>query len=82
MNSPIALRQFDEDEYRNHVRTLPGDELVKEGKKLRGLVGNVVSAGPPCVFDQQLRICREESAQASEMRSSIITDCETTRHSG
>jgi len=60
MSSPIALRQFDEDEYRNRVRTLSDEDLVKEGKKLRSLVGRVVSAGPPCVFDIELRICREE----------------------
>jgi hypothetical protein len=60
MSSPIALRQFDEDEYRNRVRTLSDEDLVKEGKMLRSLVGNVVSAGPPCVFDIELRICREE----------------------
>ena len=64
MNSPIALRQFDEEEYRNRVRSLSDDELIREGKKLRSLCGNVISAGPPCVFDQQLRICRELSAQA------------------
>jgi hypothetical protein len=60
MSSPIALRQFDEDEYRSRVRTLSDDDLIKEGKKLRSLVGNVVSAGPPCVFDIELKICREE----------------------
>jgi hypothetical protein len=59
MTSPIALRQFDEDEYRNRVRPL-SDDLIKEGKKLRSLVGNVVSAGPPCVFDIELKSCREE----------------------
>jgi len=60
MSSPIAFREFDELEYRNHVRTLSDEDLVKEGTKLRSLVGNVVSAGPPCVFDIELRICREE----------------------
>ena len=60
MNSPIALREFDEEEYRKRVRSLSDADLVKEEKKLRGLVGNVVSAGPPCVFDVELRICREE----------------------
>ena len=60
MSSSIAFRQFDEDEYRDRVRALSDDDLVKEGKKLRSLVGNVVSGGPPCVFDIELRICREE----------------------
>jgi hypothetical protein len=56
----IALREFDEHEYRNRVRTLSDDDLIKDGKKRRSLVGNIISAGPPCVFDIELRICREE----------------------
>jgi hypothetical protein len=36
----------------------------KEGKKLRSLCGGVVSARPPCVFDQQLKICRGERTGA------------------
>jgi len=55
MNSPIALRPFDEDEYRERVRSLSDDDLVKEKKQLRSLCGGVVSAGPPCAFDIELK---------------------------
>lgn len=55
MNNPVALREFDKEEYRKPVRSLSDADLVKGGKKLRRPVGNVVSAGPPCVFDFQLR---------------------------
>jgi hypothetical protein len=34
MNSPIALRGFDEDEYRNRIRSLSDDDLIKEGKEI------------------------------------------------
>jgi hypothetical protein len=60
VHSPIALRPFNEDEYRDCVRSLSDDDLIKEGRQLRSLCGGVVSAGPPCVFDIELRICREE----------------------
>ena len=59
MNSSIALQGFDEDEYRNRVRLLSDEDLIKEGKKLRSLCGDVVTA-IPSVFDMQLKICREE----------------------
>jgi len=36
------------------------DDLIKEGRQLRSLCGGVVSAGPPCVFDIELKVCREE----------------------
>ena len=60
MSSSIAFNQFDQDEYRTRVRAMSDEELLRQGKLLRSLVGSVVSAGPPCVFDQQLKICREE----------------------
>jgi len=59
MNSPIALHEFDAAKYRAYVQTLADEKLIAEGKKLRRLVGNVVSF-IPSVFDQQLKICREE----------------------
>jgi len=61
MNSPIALRGFDEDEYRSRVRALSDQELIAEGKNLRWLSGDskIVSA-MPCGFYEQLKICREE----------------------
>jgi len=38
MNSPVALHEFDEDEYRNRVRTLSDDDLVREGEEASFLV--------------------------------------------
>ena len=60
MSSPIALLPFNEYEYRDRVRLLSDDDLVKEDKQLRSLCSGVDSAGPPCVFDIELKICREE----------------------
>jgi hypothetical protein len=59
MNSLIALHEFEADEYRNCVRSLSDEDLVKEGKKLRFPCGDVVTA-IPSVFRMQSRICREE----------------------
>jgi len=57
--SPIALQEFDEAKYRDYVQTLSDDALIEEGKQLRVLCGNVATP-IVSVFDQQLRICREE----------------------
>ena len=59
MSSAIAFREFSEDEYRKFVRTLTDEELIKAGKQLRILCGDVVTP-IVSVFDQQLKICREE----------------------
>lgn len=59
MSSPIGLREFNEDEYRRFIRTLSDGELIKAGKRLRILCGNVVTP-MPSTFDRQLKICREE----------------------
>jgi hypothetical protein len=59
MSSPIALQAFDERKYREFLRTLSDEELIKAGKRLRVLCGDVVTT-TPCVFDQELKICREE----------------------
>jgi hypothetical protein len=61
MSSPIAIREFDADEYRKFVQTLSDEELVKAGRRPRILSGDgkIVST-TPCVFDQQLRIYTEE----------------------
>jgi hypothetical protein len=58
---PIAVREFNADEYRQFVQTLTEEELVREGKQLRSLSGDgrIVSV-TPCVFLEQLRICRAE----------------------
>jgi len=59
--SPIALQEFDAQKYREFVRTLSDEALIKEGKQLRRLSsdGKIVST-MPSAFDAQLKICREE----------------------
>ena len=59
MSTPIALVEFNEDDYRKFIRTLSDEELIKAGKRLRVLSGDVVTTNP-CAFDRQLKICREE----------------------
>jgi hypothetical protein len=54
-----GICEFNEHEYRKFIRTLSDDELVRAGKQLRVLCGDVVTT-VQCVFDQQLKICREE----------------------
>jgi hypothetical protein len=48
LHSPIALEEFDEQKYRNFVRTLSDETLIKEGKQLRWLSGDgkIVSTMP------------------------------------
>jgi hypothetical protein len=62
MSSSIGFREFSEDEYRKFIRTLSDEELVKAGKRLRILCGDVVTP-TPSAFDIQLKICREEYRQ-------------------
>jgi hypothetical protein len=59
--SPIAFQQFDTQKYREFVRTLSDEALIREGKQMRWLSGNgkIVST-IPSAFDEQLKICREE----------------------
>jgi hypothetical protein len=59
MSNPIALLEFGEDSYRRFVRTLSDAELIKAGKRLRSLSGDVVLV-TPSAFQRQLKICREE----------------------
>jgi hypothetical protein len=59
MSSSIGFREFSEDDYRRFIRTLSDEELIKAGKRLRVLCGDVVNT-IPCAFDRQLKICREE----------------------
>jgi hypothetical protein len=59
MSSPIGFREFSEDDYRKFIRTLSDEELIKAGKRLRILCGDVVTENPS-TFDRQLKICREE----------------------
>jgi hypothetical protein len=59
MSSPIGLRGFNEDDYRKFIRTLSDQELIKAGKRLRILSGDVVTP-TPSTFDRQLKICREK----------------------
>jgi hypothetical protein len=46
MSSPIGLREFSEDDYRKFIRTLSDEELIKAGKRLRILCGDVVTPMP------------------------------------
>jgi len=59
MSRPIGFREFKEDENRKFIRTLSDEELIKAGKRLRILCGDVVTP-IPSGFDKQLKICREE----------------------
>jgi hypothetical protein len=59
MSSPIGFREFSEDEYRKFIQTLSNEELIKAGKRLRSLCGDVVLT-TPSAFQRQLKICREE----------------------
>ena len=61
MFSPIALRDFDPDEYRRFVQTLSDEELVKAGKRRRFPSGDgKIVTTMPYAFYEQLKICREE----------------------
>jgi hypothetical protein len=61
LNSPSALQEFGAQKYRELVRTLSDEALIREGKKMRWLSGDgkIVST-MPSAFDEQLKICREE----------------------
>ena len=59
MSDPIGLREFNEAAYRKFIRTLSDEELIKAGKRLRILCGDVVTPNPS-TFDRQHKICREE----------------------
>ena len=61
MFSPIAFQEFDAQKYREVVRTLSDEALIKEGKQVRWLSGDgkIVST-MPSAFDEQLKIYREE----------------------
>ena len=61
MFSPIAFQEFDPQKYRDFVRTLSDEALIKEGKQMRWLSGDgkIVSTAPSA-FDAQLKICRDE----------------------
>jgi hypothetical protein len=69
--SPIAFPEFDAQKYREFVRTLSDEALIRKGKKMRWLSGDgkIVST-MPSAFDEQLKSCREE-AEACE-RSPLI----------
>jgi hypothetical protein len=59
MSDPIGLREFNEATYRKFIRTLSDEELIKAGKRLHILCGDVVTPNPSA-FDKQLKICHEE----------------------
>ena len=61
MFSPIALQEFDAQKYREFVRTLSDEALIKEGKQMRWLSGDgKIVTTTPSAFAKQLKICREE----------------------
>src|SRR6267154_5829723 len=66
MSSPIGFREFSEVEYRKFIRTLSDQELLKAGKRLRILCGEVVTPTPG-TFDRQLEICREEYRRSGRL---------------
>jgi hypothetical protein len=51
MSSPIGFREFSEDDYHKFIRTLSDEELIKAGKRLRILCGDVVTATRPLNAD-------------------------------
>ena len=59
MSSAIGFQAFSEDDYTKFIRTLSDAELIKAGKRLRVLCGDVVTP-MPSAFDRQLKICGEE----------------------
>ena len=61
MSSPIAIREFDPDEYRRFVQTLSDEELVKAGKRLRSLSGEIVLT-TPSTFQRQSKGSVENGA--------------------
>ena len=61
MFSPIAFQEFDAQKYCEFVRTLSDEALIKEGKQMRWLSGDVkIVSTTPSAFYEQLKICREE----------------------
>jgi hypothetical protein len=61
LHSPIALEEFDAQKYREFLRTLTDEALIKEGKQVRWLSGDgKIVTTMPSAFDEQLKICREE----------------------
>ena len=61
MFSPIAFQEFDAQKYREVVRTLSDEALIKEGKQVRWLSGDgkIVSM-MPSAFDEQLKTRKEQ----------------------
>jgi len=55
--SPIDFQEFDVQKYREFVRTLSDEALIKEGKQVRWLSGDGKIVSPmPSAFDEQLKI--------------------------
>ena len=61
MLSPIAFQDFDVEKYREFVRNLSDEALIKEGKQMRWLSGDgKIVTTTPSAFAEQLKICRAE----------------------
>ena len=57
MSSPIAFREFSEDDYRKFIQTLSDEKLIKAGKRLRVLSGNGKTVTTmPCAFYERMKI--------------------------
>jgi hypothetical protein len=61
LRSPIAFQPLAAQKYREFVRKLSDEALIREGKQLRRLSGDgkIVST-MPCAFYEQLKICRAD----------------------
>jgi hypothetical protein len=68
MSSPIGFREFNEDDYRRFIRTLSDQELLKAGKRLRILCGDVITA-TPSMFDSTTQILPRRMAKAASQSS-------------
>jgi hypothetical protein len=59
--SPIASQEFDAQKYREFVRALSDEALIKEGRQMRWLSGDgKIVTTPPSAFQEQLKVCRGE----------------------
>jgi hypothetical protein len=67
MSSPIGFREFSEDDYRKFIRTLPDEELIKAGKQLRILCGEIVTPTPSALdwMNQKNPIVSNRNTEAS-----------------
>ena len=64
----INFRDFDLSEYREHLRAMSDEQLIREGKQMKWLSGDGSCIRDRLRSNEQLKICRERVANAaSEM---------------